>query len=146
MPLSLKESLCESEDLPRSDSVLMGRAELLREDERDVFEAVMIHGQPTASLARMMKVTPAALRKRVHRLAKHLVSEEFLSAARALPYLDRDDAKLARLYFCQRRSQRDLAVQLGMSMHTLRRRLDQLRAQIRTIRRIQRSGQFSRSA
>lgn len=145
MALSLRENLAVAVDLPKTDAVLMGRAELLAPADRDLLEAVLVHSQPTALLGRMLNVTPMAIRKRVHRLCKRISSPRFLEVARALGYLGAEDAKIARLYFCQAVPQRKLARQLGMTQHALRRRLDHIRAEVATIHRLRKTGRFMES-
>ena len=136
MPLSLRESIAKTRPLPRTDAVLMGRAELLAPGDRDLLEAVLIRGQPAAALGRIMGVPGARVRKRIRRLCHRLTSAEFLDAARSLNYLARADAKLAKLHFCQGLSQRSLREAMGLSRHALQRRLDGVQAQIATVKRL----------
>ncbi|MFA6135288.1 MAG: hypothetical protein WC869_14850 [Phycisphaerae bacterium] len=136
MAISLRENLCVAERLPRSDSVLMGRAELLKRPDRDLLEAVLVRGQSVAALARIMGADPRSLRVRVRRLGRRLTSRRFLDAARALPYLGKEEAELARLRFCQGATLRELCDHFNVSWHCLRRRLDQVSAQVATVRRM----------
>ncbi len=133
MHLTLRESICIATKLPRNDAILMGRAELLAPKDRDLVEAVLIRGQSTRSVARMMGVSSRAVRSRVCRLGRRLTSRKFLSAARSLSYLSPADADLATLYFCQGLSHRQLSSRMGLSIHLLRRRLDGIAAQIAVI-------------
>ena len=126
MPLTLRESICRARPLPRNDEILMGRAELLKPQDRYVVEAVLVRNQPIRAIACMMGVSRRSVRNRVNRLGKRLASRGFLDAARALPYLSDEDARLAQM-------------RLGMSSHVLRRRLDCISAQIAIIRRIRKS-------
>lgn len=143
MALSLRESLAVAVDLPKTDAVLMGRAELLAPADRDLLEAVLVHSQPTALLGRMLGVSPMAIRKRVHRLCKRITSKRFLEVARTLSYLNIEDARIARLYFCQAVPQRTLAKQLGITQHHLRRKLDHIRAEVATLHRLRAAGRFT---
>lgn len=136
MTLSLKEGILCAGKLPRDDQVIMGRAELLSTEDRNLIEAVVLHGQTAESLARLMGVSGRTIRRRVERLMARLASREFLQAARVLPYLAEEDARLARLAFCQQRSQRWLARHLNVTSHCLRRRLDQLAARIETLHKV----------
>jgi len=116
----------------------MGRARLLSDNDRDLVRAVLVHGQSAPVVARLTGQTARAVRGRVSRLTRRMTSRAFLDAARALPYLEPGDALLARLAFCQRLSHRRLCLELKLTRHTLRRRLDRLAAQIQTIRRMSR--------
>lgn len=133
MPTLLRENICIARNLPRTDAVLLGRAAFLDQKDRDLIEAVLVRGQPTAQVARMMNTTAKAIRRRVHRISRRLSSRKFLDTIRALPYLPEEETLLARLYFCRGVPQRRLAKQLNITEHTLRRRLDRLSAQITAI-------------
>ncbi len=133
---TLKESICRSRRLPNDTAVIMGRAELLSNYEKELIEAIFVRDLSPQSLASMLGVTEVTVRRRVHKICRRLSSRRFLDAARALPYLSKDDAVLARLRFCQGLTQRELYQRLGISYHILRRRLDKLGTQIKIIRRM----------
>jgi len=133
MPLAIREHVCNACRLPRSDGVLMARAEFLSQADRDLVEAVLVEGQLVKSVARMKGMTPRSVALRIHRLARLLVSKEFIEVIRSVAYLDPDDAHIARQWFCQQVPQRRLAAEIGLSVHGLRRRLDQVRARIEVI-------------
>lgn len=137
MPITLKESIAQKVDTPDSEAVLMGRAELLAREDRDILQAVIVDGQPASRLARLMDISASQLRKRVHRLCRRLASPEFLTVARSLRFLPHNERLLARQYFCEGLSQRDLAAATGESLHTIRRRLDRVRAKIAALTSIQ---------
>lgn len=139
MGLPLNENIACVRDLPRSDAVLMGRAELLAPRDRDLMEAVLVHGQRIGALARLLGVEPRSLRARVERLGRRMTSRRFLDAARALPYLPPTEAALARARYCQGLSHRELCGKFRMRHHELRRRLDRLSARIDTLRRMRRA-------
>jgi len=138
MPLTLKESIMRSTDLPRDEQVLMGRATLLARRDRELLEAVLIKGQSAPTLAGMMGITPRAVRRRVNRLAERLTSRAFLDAVRALPDLPPEDAELVRLRYGYGLSYRQLMSRLGLSWHVVRRRLDRISAKIEAIRWVSR--------
>ncbi len=136
MGMQLKESVLQARRLPRNDDLLMERAKLLGRNDREVIEAVFIRGQSIKSLSYMMGVDVRVLRDRVNRLAKRLASREFLDAARALPHLADTDAQLARLRFCHGYTLKQLRTHFNVTEHTLRRWLDNVRAQVAMIRRM----------
>jgi DNA-directed RNA polymerase specialized sigma24 family protein len=136
MAVSLKESVLASGRLPRSDDVVESRAALLSPVDRDLVEAVLVRGQTTRSLARLMGMSPRGVRDRVNRLTKRMASRAFIDAARSLPYLSPEDAALATLRFCQGYRLRGLCEKLGVSEHTVRRRLVRVEAEIQAINRM----------
>ncbi|MCD4823971.1 MAG: hypothetical protein K8S55_05150 [Phycisphaerae bacterium] len=143
MPVQLRENIYRTRHIPRTDAVLMGRAELLAPVDRDLIETILIRGQSAASVGRLMKISPRNVRQRVHRLGRRMTSRKFLDAARALPYLAVEDAEIARLYYCQCIPQRELGQRVGLTNHAIRRRLDFITAEIATIRRIRKGGILS---
>jgi len=125
--------------LPKDSAVLMARAELLAPGDKELMEAILLRGQTVASVARMTGMSVRAVSNRAKRLAARMTSRRFLDAARALPYLDDEDAKLASMKFCAGMSDRGLAEKTGLSQHVVRRRLDRIAAKISMIRNIQRA-------
>ena len=136
MALSFRENIFIERRLPRDQQLLSGRAELLSPGDRELVEAVLIRGQTFVSVSRMMGISPRKAGNRVRRLAALLASRQFLETARALRYLPREDARLARLRFCAGLSERKLAGKLQVSTHAIRRRLDRIRAQIAIVSRL----------
>ena len=140
MPLSLRENIVQSRRLPQDEEILCGRAELLAPADRDLVMAVLIRNESPRLLGRLSGLGSRAIRERVKRLGRRLCSRRFLDAARALAYLPPEDARLARLWFCQAIPQREICRRMGISIHSLRRRLDRLSAQIATLRRVFQNG------
>ena len=140
MAVRLNESICEGRKPPKDVDLLIARAELLAREDRELVGAVLARGQSMVSIARMTGMSARSISNRMRRITGRLTSREFLDAARALPYLSREDATLASLRFCEGLSTRKMAGRLRMSAHVLRRRLDRIGAQIEIIRRMQRGG------
>jgi DNA-directed RNA polymerase specialized sigma24 family protein len=138
MGMSLRESVLRAQKLPRDDAIIRSRAQLLSEDDRDLIEAVMLVGQSTESLARLMGQKPRTLRDRVNRLVRRMAGDNFLHAARALPYLSPADAEVARLRFCAGYRLRQLCERYSMSEHTIRRWVDSVHTQVKMIDRLSR--------
>ena len=143
MPISLRESICESRGLPRNDAILMGRAELLSGQDRDLVEAVLVHGQSTSAVGRMTGLSARVVRRRLHRICNRLTSRSFLDVARALPYLSEADAELAQARFCRGATHMELCREFGLTWHALRRRLDKISAQIQMIHQLSRLARLS---
>jgi DNA-directed RNA polymerase specialized sigma24 family protein len=136
MALPLMESICNARKLPDDEQVLIGRAEMLSTEDRLLIEAVLVRGLTIVAVSRMMNISARKAGNRLKRLTARLASREFLDAARALPYLSHNDAALARLRFCAGLSERQLAKKFEQSVHTIRRRLDSVKAQIAIISRL----------
>lgn len=133
MPVSFEEYMSSQARLPRDEQVLIGRLELLDDFDRQLVDAVVIRGQPTASLARLMGKSQRIIRDRVLSLMRRVASDDFLAAARSLPYLTGEERRIATRYFCQAATLRQLSQETGMTIHRTRRRIDQLRAKINVI-------------
>ncbi|MFW6133207.1 MAG: hypothetical protein ACOC8F_04865 [Planctomycetota bacterium] len=133
MALPLRETICRTYELPRTDQVLQQRARLLTGEQRDLLEAVVLSGQPIRRVARMKGITPRAVRWRLHRLARRMNSPRFRQVLHAGPYLPPEDVHVAKRRFCQGVSLHDLAEELDISLHALRRRLDRITAQMSLI-------------
>jgi hypothetical protein len=143
MPLELREHLIDERGFSRRD-LLLTRAELLNESDRDLFHAVFVCRQSVRGVARLMGVSRGIVAGRLRGICRHLASRRFLNAARALPYLKPEDAELARRHFCQRTPQAKLAGELGLSRAALRRQLVRIRAQIDLLARARRDPRRAR--
>lgn len=140
MQLTLREAIARDHRLPQSEEILMGRAELLAPEERDLIEAIMIREMSTRAVGRLKGVKAREVRNRVCRIARRLRSRQFLDAARAIPYLTPHDALLAKLRFCQAMSIRDISRELGIGYHVLRRQLDKVSGRIEVVKLLSRRG------
>ena len=124
--------------LPWNDDVIQSRVELLAPADRALVEAVLIRGQSTRSLSRLMGVSTRGVRDKVNRLTRRMAGSKFIAAARSLPHLSPEDAELAKLRFCQGYRLRGLCEHLGLTEHAVRRRLDRVEAEVQAINRITR--------
>ncbi len=134
--MNFRDRLTKQRRLPRNEELLMGRASLLLSKDRDLVEAVFVKGQSLRAIARMTGKTAKSVRQRIGRISRILTSRMFLETARSLPFLTDSEASLARKRFCACVSQRTLAKDLGISLTTLRRRLDRIQAQVQTLSRL----------
>lgn len=114
-------------------NLIVRRARLLAKSDRDLLEAVLLRGQTISSMARLMGHNARTLTSRVAILKRRLLSRKFVRSAQALPYLDRAQARLARLHFCQRMPVREIARKTNMSYYRLRRTLESIGIQISMI-------------
>ncbi len=145
MAILLKESICRVDGLPDDQRVIAGRAELLKPEDRDLVEAVLMRGVSLVGVARITGLTPGCVRRRFHRLVRHLGSKSFLSAARALSYLSEEDASLARMRFCRGASLRQMCRELDLTIHEVRRRVENVSAKIAMVHRVQQGADVSKA-
>lgn len=136
MALPLIESIFVPRRIVPADLELVQRAEYLEESDRCLLEAVIVKGQSMHNMAKAMGVFPCTVRKRVYALRKRLRSRQYIRVARALRYLGEKDEFLAMKYFCRGISLREICTTLSVSMHVMRRRMYNLRAQIDLIDRM----------
>lgn len=130
MTVSFQEYMSNQSHLPRDEQVLIGRLELLEEFDRELVEAVVVRGQPTRALSRLMGKSQRFIRQKVLSLTRRISSGEFLAAARSLPYLPPDERLIVKRHFCQAATIRQLCAETGLTLHRLRRKIDQLRAKM----------------
>ncbi len=130
MPIRLKESIARSREVVRDDRIVEGRSEFLAPADRDLLRAIWLDGQPTQRMALLAGSTPRRVRYRVRQLIRHIHSESFLAAARALPRLRGRHAELARRHFCEGLSERATARAMVLSYHDVRQLLAELRVLI----------------
>lgn len=136
MPLTLKESIYRSQSLPRNEEIVRSRAALLESPDRELVEAVLLHNQPAPAIARLTGQSVHHVRRRVQRLTRRLNARVFLETMRLLRFLPADEALLARLHFCAGLSQRTIAQRLGQPDYYVRRRIEQISAELALVRRL----------
>ena len=139
MPISLRENICKAHKVLADEEVVLRRAELLDRADKDLLEAVMIRGQSATAVARLMGADPRLVRKRVLRVVRRISERLFLRTARVLDFLPPQEARLARMRFCQGLTYREIYRKLGDKPSAVRKRLDRLDAQIDTIERVRQS-------
>ena len=141
MTLPLNESIARHKRLRdlRNDDLLRARCELLAPEDRDLIKAVIIHGQSVEMIARIGHISGSALRKRVRKLLKRIYSDEFIDTARILPLLNPVQSAVAKAHILQGNSIRCIANQMGLSYHTVRKTLTQVRAIIAGLKNLKKN-------
>jgi len=136
MPITLRESVCDSQRTLLTDGWLLRRIRYLDRSDRDLLRAVIINNQSIKLVARLLHSNYHFTWRRVLTLIRRINSHAFTRTIRALPFLEPDDARLARLFYCHCLPMQELADAMSVSKYVLRRRLDNLEARIRVIDRI----------
>lgn len=131
MPLPL-ESWAVRKEFVTDQHILIGRCELLCPVDRDLVKALFGHHSSAELLAHLAKCHVQTIRRRYRRLLVRLHSERFLLAARSLPYLSGEQARLTRLHICQGLSLREAAGRIGLTYHQARKLLDQVHGVIQS--------------
>jgi len=144
--MRLRHHIRELRRLPKEDQLLDDRIALLEPADRVLLQAVLMRGQSSTAAGRMLGEPGRTVRGRVHRLCRRMASRQFMYTLQALPFLSPSQAALARLHFCAGLSLRRLARRFGLSLHTVRRRLDSIRAEIDVITRLRREGRGAADA
>ncbi len=118
----------------------MDRAEALAAEDRALLRAFLEDGSTCTDLARIAGITRGRMRRRLARLITRVMSEEFrfvrsrvAGAAGDLggpvwgPVWGQVRRAVATVHFLHGRSIRDTASALGVSVHRVRRHIDQIR-------------------
>jgi len=137
--ISLKESVCTAHNITADTAILAGRIQWLTGQEREVAEAILLRGQTAASVARLMGLSPRTVRDRLRRIVRRLAGRRFRMTIRAIPYLAPAEAKLAAVRFCQGRTLRQTAEEMGLGFHAARRQCDAVWAQVQAIERMRKA-------
>ncbi len=125
MSLPLKEGIirhCELR-LPREENSIKARADLLEPVDRELIMSVMVLGQSVRTVARMTRISPSTLRRRVRRLLSRISSPEFIATARSLHMLNDTQSAVARYHILQGKTMRVTARIMGMPYYKVRKSL-----------------------
>ncbi len=138
MPLTLKEAYARTRRLRflRNDEIIEARAALLTPADRDLVRATIIFGQPTSMIAKLGRISPTAVRRRVRSLVKRLGSQQFISAARCMHLLSDAQAAVAKHHLLEGKSLRATARATGMPYHEVRMRLTEIKGIIKGMKNL----------
>ncbi len=112
----------------RAAEAIVRRARFLRPDERALIEAVFAEGRTFPDIARLVRTRPDALRRRVRRALRRADTDLFRFVAdrrRAWPPGTR---RVATLWILEGHTLREVAARLGMTLYTVRKHADAVRA------------------
>lgn len=112
-----------------NDSILR-RATALDPQDRELLDHHLARGIPLESLARLHGKTPSSLRRRIVYLKRRLMDPTFLAASRCSAALPEPLRATVRAYYIERRSMRECADRLHMTIHAVRQTLTTARAML----------------
>lgn len=127
------EARAERVDLRRRGTrryaeVALARAAHALPDDRALLEAVYERGVPAARVAALMHQPASVVRRRLRVVIERLMSAEAGFVLRHMREWEPERRKVARACILQGRSMRETARHLRMSLHTVRRELNAIRA------------------
>lgn len=112
-----------------SDHLLL-RAEWLEPSERALVEAVYRDGRSAIELAALAGRTPRSMRRRLRRIVRRVLAPEFVFVAQRRSRWTASRRRVADACILHGRSMREAATELGLTLHTIRRHMEAIRAQI----------------
>lgn len=106
---------------------LLQWAEHLDPADRALVRSVYERGMPVSALARAAGVPPGRLRARLRRLQSRMTSPEFQLVLRRRDRWPRERRRVAELIFCRGWTQREAARALEITLHQVRRAVEQVK-------------------
>lgn len=119
---------------------LVERAVHLPPDDRALIQAVYGDGKNVAEIARLAREDPRSLRRRVRRIVKRLAAPEYAFVVLQASRWSRTRRRVAEVCILHGRSMRTAATELNLSLHTVRRHHDAVRALFDEYRAARRAG------
>ena len=118
--------------LDRRDEVeqILLLAEYLPQDDRELIEAVYLHGRSTAAIARLARISQRTVQRRVQRTLKRMKDRRFAFVALRGQQLPTDLRGVARRLILEGRTLRDTARTCRKTLHQIREMRIQLLATI----------------
>jgi DNA-directed RNA polymerase specialized sigma24 family protein len=108
-------------------------ADDLAPDDRALIRAVYADGKTAVDVARLSGADPRAVRRRVRRLTRRVLSPEYLFVLRHKDRWPAPRRRVAVACFLHGRTMRDAARQLRMPLYTVRRHCDAVHAAFETL-------------
>ncbi|TVQ75472.1 MAG: hypothetical protein EA380_10775 [Phycisphaeraceae bacterium] len=112
----------------RYAEVALARSAHALPDDRALLEAVYERGVPAARVAALMHQPPRLVRRRLRIVIERLMSPEAGFVLRHMREWEPQRRRIATACILQGRSMREASRHLRMSLHTVRRELDAIRA------------------
>ena len=107
---------------------LLDYADHLDGSDRALLRAVFDRGLTAADLARVIGQEPRAVRRRVQRLVERIGSASFQFVMRTCDGWPSSRRRVGESIILRGSTQRGAAVQLGLSLHQVRREIERIRA------------------
>jgi len=104
------------------------KAGVLAAPDRELLRAIYVVGQDVSDVANLLGVCARVLRRRVKRLLARISTREFALVQREGSRLPPTRRRVATAMFVEGKSLRETAVELKLSLHTVRRHADAIRA------------------
>lgn len=108
--------------------IVIRRAEWLRPDERALLHAIYGDGMTASRVAELSALDARVVRRRVRQLVYRCLSELFVFVLREREGWSTRRRQVATACVLHGRSMRDAARELGVSLHTVRREMEAVRA------------------
>lgn len=107
---------------------LIDRAQYLATTDRALLEQVYGQGTSLTAVARLMGQTPRTLQRRFAKIIQRVNNKEFVFVARHQALLSQPQRQVARKVVLQGKTLRQTAVESGLSLHQVRRHLQEVHA------------------
>lgn len=105
---------------PETTRLVLLRVAWLTPEDRALVQAVLRDDHSIAALARMSRQDPRTLRRRFAAAVARVLDERTAFVARTLPTLTGARARVARAFYIEGRTLRDIATEHNLGLHTVR--------------------------
>ena len=111
--------------------LLRARAEMLPGKDKALIQMYLVNGSSYGEMARIAGVSESTIARRVYKLTQRLLGGEYMMCLRRRRGLSRLEQTVAKDYFLEGRSQKEIAHKRELTVYQVRKALRQLQSLIR---------------
>ena len=108
--------------------VIRTRARLLAGKDKVLMKMYLDNGNSFGQIAKIAGVSESSISRRIRRLTKRLIDNEYIMCRKYRQYFDREEMAVAKDYFVRGRSQQSIAESRGVSVYRVRKIITRIRS------------------
>lgn len=114
--------------------MLAARADILNAKDRALMKMYLKNGLTFLQIAKIVGMNPTTIARRIRKLSTRLADNKYITCLRYREQFGRDEISIAKDYYMEGMSQRQIARKRGMSVYSTRKVLERIRSVVDSCR------------
>ena len=112
--------------------LLKARADILSGKDRVLMKMYLENGSTFSRMAKIAGVNEATIARKIHKLTRRLLDGEYITCLRNRRHLSKLEQRIARDYFLEGLSQKDIAAKRNVTVYRVRKGLKKIQEIVRS--------------